>query len=152
MFRRSLVAFFGTPPVRRVPNPPFIHAVAKPGAPAKVNYSELNLSFPVQNPNAEFTIATKAWAPKPEKLPTNLPFLVHRVEGSGGFPVYSRVVGGRTKKVTVIRRIAGDAYALQKELQKLVGPETKVEVRPGTIVVDGNFGRRIKLYLLAMGM
>jgi hypothetical protein len=151
MFRRTLPLFFGSPPAKRVPHAPFLHASQRPGAPERVDYASLGLTYPVQNLDPQFTIPKICWAPRPTSLP-DLPFAVDRVEKTGGFPVYPKYHGGgRTKKITEICKIRGDGWALYKEIKKLVGGEKDVLIKPGKIIIDGNYHRRVKLYLLAMG-
>jgi hypothetical protein len=56
---------------------------------------------------------------------------------------------GDTRVITIIRKIRGDVEALKSEVEKVVGKE--VEMRPGKIVIEGNFHRRIKVWLTGLG-
>ena len=58
-------------------------------------------------------------------------------------PVYSDYKGAGTKVETILRRISGDVETLREELVKVV-EKAQVTVRPGKLVVRGNYNLRIK--------
>lgn len=146
MFRRSIVVL-GSKPPRRVPNLPFLHASERPAEMVNIDFATLGLKFPVQA-GVSFQLPRLGWSPKPETTP-NLPFVVERTEAGSALPVYTDYKGGRTKVVTIVRKIKGDVTELKAELEKVVGKE--VSVRPGKLVIDGNYHKRVKLYLTALG-
>ncbi len=148
MYRRSLVVL-GSKPPRRVPNTPFLHASERPAEMVNIDFSTLGLKYPVP-PNLKFQLPHLGWSPKPSTPPANLPFEVERTETGKALPVYTDFKGGRTKVVTIIRKIRGDVGEFKQEIEKVVG-DAKVTVRPGKLVVDGNFHKRIKLYLTGLG-
>lgn len=151
MFRRSLPALMGAPPKKRAKNPPVLHLSQRPAAPAQIDFTKLGLTYPVTNSSPGFSISGINWAPKPEKTRSDLPFAVDRSGPASNFAVYSQLKGGgRTKVVTVVKKIKGDALEFQKELQKVVDG-SEIEIRPGKLVVRGNYVKRVKLWLLAMG-
>lgn len=152
MFRRTLPVLLGAPPKKKIPGPKVIHQAQRPGAREDIDFTALGLTYPLIHPKPAFDIPSIGWAKRPDTSPEerSLPFLIERTE-NGGLPVYTDIKGGNTKKVTIIRRIKGDPFPLQSELTKVVQGEKAVEIRPGKIVIDGNYSRRVKLYLLGMG-
>ena len=148
MFRQSLIAL-GSKPARRVANLPFLHASERPAARVNIDFSSLNLKYPVQN-NVQFQLPRIGWSPKTEgSTPAHLPFAVERTETGMALPVYTDFKGGRTKVVTIIRKIKGDVNELKAELEKVVCAD--ITVRPGKLIIDGNYHKRVKLYLTALG-
>lgn len=146
MFCRTF-AKLGSKPPRRVPNPPFLHASQQAPSDVAVDFKSLNLTFPVAN-NPTFQIPRIGWSPKPTQSP-NLPFHVERTEVGKALPVYTDYKGGRTKVVTILRKIKGDINVFKSEVEKVVGKE--VVVKPGKLVIDGNHHMRLKLYLTGLG-
>ena len=65
-------------------------------------------------------------------------------------PVYLDYKGAGTKVVTILRRISGDIETLKGELDKVV-ENAQVEIRPGKLVVRGNYNLRVKKWLLGLG-
>ena len=65
-------------------------------------------------------------------------------------PVYTDFKNGRTRELTVVRRIEGDAAALAKELYRVTGGAA-VEVRPGRVEVSGGRSKEIKSWLAGLG-
>ena len=65
-------------------------------------------------------------------------------------PVYLDYLGAGTKVVTILRKISGDIEILKEELDKVV-EDAEVTVRPGKLVVRGNYNKRIKKWLLGLG-
>jgi large subunit ribosomal protein L49 len=147
MYRRSLVVLMGAPPVRKRPTVPTVHASQRPPAEATIDFSVLGLEFPLQF-TPQFVVARKAWSPKPETTP-DLPFQVERTHVGDSLPVYTDFKGGRTKIVTILRKIKGDIPKLKIEMEKVVGKE--VQIKPGKLVVDGNYHRRLKVWLTGLG-
>lgn len=148
MFRRTLPILMGSRPPRRIPNPPFAHASEIPPEPIDVNFSELNLKYPVINNNPEFEIARSGWSPKPATTPA-LPFLVSRAGENNNFPVYTDYKNGRTRIMTIVSKISGDIEALRADMEKVVGNE--VQIKSGKLIVQGHYRMRLKKYLLALG-
>jgi large subunit ribosomal protein L49 len=144
MYCRTLPRLGSRPP-RRVPNPPFLHASQRPAEEAQVDFAALNLKYPVDNPT--FAIPKIGWSPKPADSP-KLPFFVERTDGQA-LPVYTDYKGGRTKVITILRKIKGDVNELKLEVEKVVGKN--VEVRAGKLVVVGNYHLRLKLWLIGLG-
>lgn len=138
----------GSRPPRRIPNPPFLHAAERPAAPMQVDFSALNLKYPVKTNNPTFVIPRTGWSPKPETLP-NLPFMVSRAGESNNFPVYTSFKNGRTRVQTIVKKISGDVNEFKNEVEKVV--EQEVEIKSGKLVIEGNYCHRLKLYLLAVG-
>jgi hypothetical protein len=88
------------------------------------------------------------WTEPPESKP-DLPFAVERSLRGKALPVYSDYKAGRTKVITMLTHCSGDIALLKSEMEKVVGQE--VIVRPGKLVVDGNYVRRLKLWLAGLG-
>lgn len=144
--RRSIPLLMGAKPAKKVPNPPFLHAAEKPRDVQEVDFKSLGLQFNASN-EPKFTVPTIQWAPKPESTPS-LPFAVDRTRYNT-LPVYTDFKGGRTKVITLVRRIKGDVYTLKAEIEKVVGKE--VELKQSGIKIDGNYSERIKLWLVSLG-
>lgn len=138
----------GSKPARRVPNPPFLHAAERPAAPCNIDFNSLNLSYKLIN-EPKFTIPRIGWAPKPATIPQNLPFIVERAGPGEGLPVYTDYKAGRTKVITILKRIRGDVLSLRSEIEKVVGKNA--EIKPGKIVIEGNYHKRLKLWLIGLG-
>ena len=138
----------GSKPAPRVSNPPFLHASQKGPAEAIINFETINLKFPLVTKDPKFTIPKIGWAPKANPS-ANLPFAVDRTETGNALPVYTDYKGGKTKVITIVRKLKGDVHAFKEDLEKVVGKE--VTIRPGKVVIDGNYHMRVKLWLLALG-
>jgi translation initiation factor 1 (eIF-1/SUI1) len=138
----------GSRPPRRIPNPPFAHASQTPPELADIDFSQLNLKYPVINNHPQFDIPRNGWSPKPTTTP-NLPFLVSRAGENHSFPVYTDYKNGRTRIMTVVSKISGDIEALRADMEKVVGNE--VQIKSGKLIVQGHFRMRLKKYLLALG-
>ncbi len=65
-------------------------------------------------------------------------------------PVYSDFKNGRTRALTVVRKVGGDVYVLREELRRLSGGAA-VTVRPGRLEVEGNKSKEIKAWLAGLG-
>lgn len=142
----SSAAAFGRP-FRKRNGRPVLHASQRPAEEANVDFSSLGLTYEIKQ-IPELVVKYHAWAPKPE-VPPNLPFAIDRTETGLALPVYTDFVGGYTKVNTILRKIRGDVHILKEEVEKVVGKP--VEVRPGKIVIEGNYNRRLKLWLLGLG-
>lgn len=151
MFRRSIVSLMGAPPAKRIPNPAFLHRIQKPPADFNIDFESRNLTYPLADASLNFVIPKYGWTKRPETPRSDLPFFVERIDANDSIPVYTDIKGGKTKKVTVIRKIHGDCEALKAEIEKLVDNGEKVEIKSGKIVVHGNYLLRIKLYLTRLG-
>jgi len=75
---------------------------------------------------------------------------VTRTTKGNQIPVYTDFKNGRTRELTVVRRIEGDAAALAKELYRVTGGAA-VEVRPGRVEVAGGRAKEIKSWLAGLG-
>jgi hypothetical protein len=124
-----------------------IHAAQRPAAPANIDFDGLDLKFKLTH-KPDIKILKHYWAPKPETVP-DLPFFVERAQNGLTLPVYTDYKGGRTKVVTILRKIKGDIGVLHNEVEKVCG--VPVIVRPGKLVVEGNFHRRLKVWLTGLG-
>lgn len=145
MFRRSLVAL-GRPYKYR-DGFQVVHAAQRPAAPANIDFDALGLEFKM-NHTPDVKVPRHYWSPKPETAPS-LPFAVDRAAGDA-LPVYTDYKHGRTKVVTIVRKIRGDVDVMCGEVQK-VCENAAITIRPGKIVIDGNYHRRIKVWLAGLG-
>ena len=148
MFRRTVIAQFGTAPRRKKNTPIAWHAAQRPAESSDIDFATLGLKYvPTHTP--EVKIPKYYWTPPPtEKLIPGLPFFVERSSVSA-LPVYTDYKAGRTKVVTIVRRCRGDIDALKEEMEKVCGKE--VTIRPGKLVVDGNYHIRLKKWLAGLG-
>lgn len=124
-----------------------LHASKREPARGEIDYSKLDLKYPVTH-KPEYIIKRTSWTPPPESSP-NLPFAVERTQVGSSLPVYTDYKAGRTKVVTILRNCRGDIDKLRIEMEKVVGKA--VIVRPGKLVVDGNYCARLKLWLAGLG-
>ena len=97
---------------------------------------------PVQPAASGFIAATG-------RTPTGLPFSVSRTP-THGIPVYSDYKNGRSRVVTIVRRIQGDTTALKLELGRVLGG-ARVDERVGRIEVHGNRVDEVKTWLAGLG-
>lgn len=125
-----------------------VHASQKPAANRDIDFSQIGLKYPV-NVMPELLINRTSWSPPPESPPSNLPFAVDRTTIGRSLPVYTDFKAGGTKVVTILRKCRGDIEQLREEMEKVVGKP--VTVRPGKLVVDGNYHARLKLWLACLG-
>lgn len=79
-----------------------------------------------------------------------LPFRVFRTARGRQLPVYTDYRNGRTRCLTIVRRLRGDVRALADELS-LVCDGAPVDVRPGRLQVKGNYRSRVTEWLLRLG-
>ena len=73
-------------------------------------------------------------------------------------PVYTDFKAGRTKVLTIVRRITGDAEALRDELQRVLAQGSQPGAKPpavraalGRVEVDGNWAAQTRQWLLRLG-
>lgn len=78
-----------------------------------------------------------------------LPFEVERTFVGSSLPVYTEYKHGRTKVQTILRKCRGDILLLKNEMEKVCGKP--IIVRPGKLVVDGNYNMRLKKWLAGLG-
>jgi hypothetical protein len=123
-----------------------IHQSQRPPFSADIDYNTLGLNIPIKH-NLEHVIPRTAWSPAPKTSP-DLPFIVERTTSSS-LPVYTDYKHGRTKVITILRKCSGDIETLKSEMEKVVG--AKVDVKPGKLVVDGNYVLRVKTWLTGLG-
>jgi large subunit ribosomal protein L49 len=81
--------------------------------------------------------------------PAGLPFSVLRTH-TQGIPVYSDYKNGRTRVVTILRKIDGDAVSMREELQRVLGG-AKIALRTGYIEIEGNRVQEVKTWLAGLG-
>jgi len=125
-----------------------IHSSQKPAANREIDFSTLGLRFPVTH-TPKHMISRTTWTPPPSSPPSGLPFAVDRTGLGLSLPVYTDYKGGGTKVVTILRKCRGDIEALREDMEKVVGKP--VIVRPGKLVVEGNYHARLKLWLAMLG-
>eukprot|EP01038_Epipyxis_sp_PR26KG_P016393 gene16393-22346_t len=136
-------------PFRKPAGPAVIHGSQKPAESAHIDFQALGLKYPLKFDLTRKDFLTKTfWTPPPKEHP-NLPFFVERTDVGGFLPVYTDYKGGGTKVVTMIRKCKGDIQELKSEVEKVVG--RTAELRPGKIIVNGNFHGRLKVWLTLLG-
>ena len=118
----------------------------RPAHDPNVDFSQLGLTYPLTHPTESIT--KNGWAEPPKERP-NLPFYVERTYVGSSIPVYSEYKGARTKVITILRKCGGDIAALKEEMEKVC--ESEVLVRPGKLMVEGNFVMRLKKWLIGLG-
>lgn len=101
--------------------------------------------------------SSSGWLPRRDPsdvLPQSqaLPFRVERSSVGGNVPVYLDFLSGRTKTVTLIRKVQGDASALGEEVRRVTGGAA-VKVFPGSRVqVEGDWREQLRIWLMGLGM
>jgi large subunit ribosomal protein L49 len=65
-------------------------------------------------------------------------------------PVYHDYKNGRTRRLTLVRKYAGDAKELARELAR-VCEQPKVEIRTGRIEIKGLHKEKVVAYLESLG-
>uniref|UniRef100_A0A3B1KGK1 Large ribosomal subunit protein mL49 n=1 Tax=Astyanax mexicanus TaxID=7994 RepID=A0A3B1KGK1_ASTMX len=94
------------------------------------------------------------WTP-PSETPPNLPYMIRRSR-MHNVPVYSDIKHGNQKS-TIVRKVEGDIWALDKDvkkyLQQLTGrePPTQVNEVTGSIRIKGEFDTELKEWLVKKG-
>ena len=140
---------FGHGPMKKKNMPIAIHASQRPEAAFDPTFSDIQgLEIHLKNENPEIIIKKSLWTKPPIELP-NLPFVVERTKAGSELPVYTDYKAGKTKVITILRKIKGDVSILKSEMEKIVGQE--VMVKPGKLVVDGNHKMKLKLWLTKLG-
>ena len=148
MYHQTAVTLFGRPFKHRKIQQ-VLHGAQRPPQPADIDFTALGLKYELTHPT-DVVIHNRVWSPKPATSTAHiLPFQVERTDVGDGLPVYTDFKGGKTKVITIIRKCKGDIQELKSEVEKVVGKS--VELRPGKIVINGNFHRRVKIWLLGLG-
>ena len=57
--------------------------------------------------------------------------------------------GGNTKVITMLRKCSGDIELLKSEMEKVTGKT--VTIKPGKLIVEGNYTGRLKMWLIGLG-
>jgi large subunit ribosomal protein L49 len=65
-------------------------------------------------------------------------------------PVYTDYANGRTRVLTIVRRVTGDADAAAAEVSRVLGG-AQVEVFPGRLQVAGNRAEQLRGWLAGLG-
>ncbi|XP_012876540.1 PREDICTED: 39S ribosomal protein L49, mitochondrial [Dipodomys ordii] len=107
-----------------------------------------------QPPKHEHYPTPSGWQP-PRDPPPNLPYVVRRSR-MYNIPVYRDITHGN-RQMTVIRKVEGDIWALQKDVEDFLSPllgkkpVTQVNEVTGTLRVKGYFDEQLKTWLLEKG-
>ncbi|KAK8800777.1 hypothetical protein WA158_002611 [Blastocystis sp. Blastoise] len=88
-------------------------------------------------------------SPLAYKQGDQLPFSVTRTKLSKNLPVYTEIHNPGIHN-TIVRRIRGDPIILAQELKK-VCEGAEVQVRKGSLEVNGSFNHEIRKYLEDLG-
>jgi hypothetical protein len=115
---------------------------AQPGVPFSVRFFFY--------PAALLLSSARTPTPPPSLIAPSPRLQVQRTAKSNMIPVYSDYKNGRTRELTVVRRVTGDVGALAAELVKVTGG-AKVEVRPGRVEVAGNRVPEVRAWLAGLG-
>lgn len=94
--------------------------------------------------------APSGFLPPTGKVPPGITFSVSRTP-SLGIPVYTDFKNGRSRVITIVRKINGDAGALRDELSRVLGEDARVDLRVGRVEVDGNRVKEVKTWLAGLG-
>ncbi|XP_032009280.1 large ribosomal subunit protein mL49 [Hylobates moloch] len=105
-------------------------------------------------PKHEHHPTPSGWQP-PRDPPPNLPYFVRRSR-MHSIPVYKDITHGN-RQMTVIRKVEGDIWALQKDVEDFLSPllgktpVTQVNEVTGTLRIKGYFDQELKAWLLEKG-
>ncbi|XP_047374284.1 39S ribosomal protein L49, mitochondrial isoform X1 [Sciurus carolinensis] len=105
-------------------------------------------------PKHEHYPTPSGWQPPRDPRP-NLPYFVRRSR-MHNIPVYKDITHGN-RQMTVIRKVEGDIWALQKDVEDFLSPllgktpVTQVNEVTGTLRVKGYFDEQLKAWLLEKG-
>nr|BAE87584.1 unnamed protein product [Macaca fascicularis] len=105
-------------------------------------------------PKHEHYPTPSGWQP-PRDPPPNLPYFVRRSR-MHNVPVYKDITHGN-RQMTVIRKVEGDIWALQKDVEDFLSPllgktpVTQVNEATGTLRIKGYFDQELKAWLLEKG-
>ncbi|KAL9652305.1 hypothetical protein ABK040_011963 [Willaertia magna] len=86
----------------------------------------------------------------PLKGTEELPYHVSRSK-FGQLPIYLDYKNGRTKVITIVRKIKGDVEKLKEDIKRITGEEEIVLRAGNNIEVKGNHSRILRLYLRGVG-
>ena len=64
--------------------------------------------------------------------------------------MYTDYKNGRSRKLTVIRRVSGNVDALVEELRRVTGG-AEVIARLGRVEIEGDRAKEVKTWLMAIG-
>ncbi|XP_018584425.1 large ribosomal subunit protein mL49 [Scleropages formosus] len=98
--------------------------------------------------------APSGWTP-PSAVPPALPYMIRRSR-MHNIPVYTDITNS-TRKTTLVRKIEGDIWALEKDvkeyLEQLTGkvPPTSVNEVTRSIRIKGHYDKELKDWLLKKG-
>lgn len=123
-----------------------IHPSMRPPEPADIDFTQINLKYPLKIDVSNIT--KKGWSEVPLSRP-ELPFHIERSSVGASIPVYTEFKAGRTKVLTILRKCGGDINQLKEEMEKVCGAQ--VMVRPGKLIVTGNYSMRLKKWLIGLG-
>ena len=152
MFRRCLIdstLIIRGRPFKKRGMPIAVHASEMPAKPSDIDFTSLGLTFPMSH-TPKVVVKEFYMTARPDTAPIGLPFAVERTSVGNGLPIYTDYKGGKTKVVTILRKCRGDIEALKIEMGK-VCDGNEITVRPGKLVVDGNFHIRLKKWLAGLG-
>lgn len=105
-------------------------------------------------PKHEHYPTPSGWQPPRDPAPS-LPYFVRRSR-MHNIPVYRDITHGN-RQMTVIRKVEGDIWALQKDVEDFLSPllgktpVTQVNEVTGTLRVKGYFDQQLKAWLLEKG-
>jgi large subunit ribosomal protein L49 len=120
------------------------HPASRPQRPAPADVE------PPRIPTQPVCATASGWAPPSGASTASLPFQVRRTLVGNQLPVYRDYLNGRTRTMTIIRKVEGDAQALAEEVVRVTGGAS-VTVRPGRVEVEGDRADQLKLWLGGVG-
>eukprot|EP00168_Porphyra_purpurea_P005632 TRINITY_DN16710_c0_g1_i1.p2 TRINITY_DN16710_c0_g1~~TRINITY_DN16710_c0_g1_i1.p2 ORF type:complete len:174 (-),score=17.92 TRINITY_DN16710_c0_g1_i1:32-553(-) len=106
-------------------------------------------TLPLHPLTALETEAPTGWTP-PLGPVAELPFSFSRTS-SKLLPVYRSYRNGCTRIVTILRKYRGDAHALRREVQAVLGPDAKIELHQGSLHITGDHKGPLTLWLRRLG-
>jgi hypothetical protein len=142
---RILIRQVSTTERRKIKENPVFHNSQQPRAEPNIDFTALGLKYKIDNNDR---LSKETFWTRPEKLP-DLPFAVDRTLVNNTLPVYTDIKGGNTKVITIVKNCRGDIETMKRELEIVVGHD--VEMKPGKLIVTGNYSFRVKIWLAKLG-
>ncbi|KAM6307746.1 large ribosomal subunit protein mL49 [Podargus strigoides] len=155
---RGVQSHPGAPPVPETPpqaseGPPDLQPPPWPVEESRADYAFVERLLPptrIPDPPQHPTYPTPSgWSP-PTGPPPGLPYFVRRSR-MHNLPVYLLTVKGN-RRLTELRRVEGDIWALERELREFLGvEEVAVNEVTGSLRLKGHWGGELRGWLLQKG-
>jgi large subunit ribosomal protein L49 len=100
-------------------------------------------------PTKPVSVLPSGWA-SPRGADISIPFSVTRTSIGQQVPVYTDYKNGRSRMITIIRKVTGNVDALVEELRRITGG-AEVTARLGRVEIEGDRAKEVKTWLMSIG-